>query len=121
MGCEQPLQGFCSAVWAARAESANVKHFLNGRVGEVIIVNHSQNEFNRVEYQTIYNGIINQQCCYVSTCSVIDSLSKYLIGLPSLAINLGAISSTGFVSRNNAIETINNDDNNINPSEDIGK
>ncbi|KAN0019051.1 hypothetical protein ACTFIU_002253 [Dictyostelium citrinum] len=50
----------------------------------------------------------DQQCCYVSACSVIDSLSKYRhsLGLPSLAINLGAILSTGFVSRNNAIETM---------------
>ncbi|EGC34314.1 hypothetical protein DICPUDRAFT_153476 [Dictyostelium purpureum] len=50
----------------------------------------------------------NRQCCYVSACNTIDSLSKYRksIGLPSLSINLGAISSTGFVSRNDAIETM---------------
>ncbi|EGC29819.1 hypothetical protein DICPUDRAFT_158551 [Dictyostelium purpureum] len=50
----------------------------------------------------------DQQCCYVSACSVVDSLSKYRqsIGLPSLSVNLGAISSTGFVSRNDAIETM---------------
>ncbi|EGC32701.1 hypothetical protein DICPUDRAFT_56925 [Dictyostelium purpureum] len=47
-----------------------------------------------------------RQCCYVSACSVIDSLSKYRksIGLPSISINLGAIASTGFVSRNEAVE-----------------
>ncbi|KAM9993868.1 hypothetical protein ACTFIZ_011836 [Dictyostelium cf. discoideum] len=50
----------------------------------------------------------DRQCCYVSACNIIDSLSKYRhsIGLPSLAINLGSISSTGFISRNNAIETM---------------
>ncbi|EGC38589.1 hypothetical protein DICPUDRAFT_28418 [Dictyostelium purpureum] len=50
----------------------------------------------------------HRQCCYVSACNTIDSLSKYRksIGLPSLSINLGAISSTGFVSRNDAIETM---------------
>ncbi|KAM9975122.1 hypothetical protein ACTFIW_008600 [Dictyostelium discoideum] len=50
----------------------------------------------------------DQQCCYVSACSVIDSLSKYRhsLGLPSLAINLGSVASTGFISRNNAIETM---------------
>ncbi|EGC34426.1 hypothetical protein DICPUDRAFT_94806 [Dictyostelium purpureum] len=50
----------------------------------------------------------DQQCCYVSACSVVDSLSKFRksIGLPSLSVNLGAISSTGFVSRNDAIETM---------------
>ncbi|EGC29820.1 hypothetical protein DICPUDRAFT_158552 [Dictyostelium purpureum] len=49
-----------------------------------------------------------RQCCYVSACNVTDSLSKYRksIGLPSLSVNLGAISSTGVVSRNDAIETM---------------
>ncbi|EGC34427.1 hypothetical protein DICPUDRAFT_153368 [Dictyostelium purpureum] len=51
---------------------------------------------------------IERQCCYVSACNVTDSLSKYRmsIGLPSLSVNLGAISSTGVVSRNDAIETM---------------
>ncbi|EGC30911.1 hypothetical protein DICPUDRAFT_157296 [Dictyostelium purpureum] len=50
----------------------------------------------------------DRQCCYVSACSVIDSLSKYRksIGLPSLSVNLGAIASTGVVSRNDAIEAM---------------
>ncbi|EGC29711.1 hypothetical protein DICPUDRAFT_158676 [Dictyostelium purpureum] len=49
-----------------------------------------------------------RQCCYVSACNTIDSLSKYRksIGLPSLSINLGAVSSTGFISRNDAVKTI---------------
>ncbi|EGC33734.1 hypothetical protein DICPUDRAFT_48793 [Dictyostelium purpureum] len=48
----------------------------------------------------------HRQCCYVSACNTIDSLSKYRksLGLPSLSINLGVISSTGFVSRNDAIK-----------------
>ncbi|EGC34312.1 hypothetical protein DICPUDRAFT_35211 [Dictyostelium purpureum] len=47
-----------------------------------------------------------RQCCYVSACNTIDSLSKYRksIGLPSLSINLGAVLSTGIVSRNEAME-----------------
>ncbi|EGC36367.1 hypothetical protein DICPUDRAFT_87448 [Dictyostelium purpureum] len=55
----------------------------------------------------------DRQCCYVSSCNTIDSLSKYRksIGLPSLSINLGAISSTGFVSRNDAIVTMFNSSN----------
>ncbi|EGC38766.1 hypothetical protein DICPUDRAFT_148565 [Dictyostelium purpureum] len=49
-----------------------------------------------------------RQCYYVSACNAIDSLSKYRksIGLPSLSVNLGAISSTGFISRNEAIKTM---------------
>ncbi|EGC32893.1 hypothetical protein DICPUDRAFT_89013 [Dictyostelium purpureum] len=49
-----------------------------------------------------------RQCCYVSSCNTIDSLSKYRksIGLPSLSVNLGAFSSTGFVSRNDAVEAM---------------
>ncbi|EGC38764.1 hypothetical protein DICPUDRAFT_96815 [Dictyostelium purpureum] len=49
-----------------------------------------------------------RQCSYVSACNAIDSLSKYRksIGLPSLSVNLGAISSTGFISRNEAIKTM---------------
>ncbi|EGC40610.1 hypothetical protein DICPUDRAFT_146538 [Dictyostelium purpureum] len=50
----------------------------------------------------------DRQCCYISACNTIDSLSKYRksIGQPSLSINLGAISSSGYVSRNDAIETM---------------
>ncbi|KAM9990061.1 hypothetical protein ACTFIY_006103 [Dictyostelium cf. discoideum] len=46
------------------------------------------------------------QCCYVSACSVLDSLSKYRksIGVPSLSINFGGVTSTGFVSRSDAVE-----------------
>ncbi|KAM9963702.1 hypothetical protein ACTFIW_006951 [Dictyostelium discoideum] len=46
------------------------------------------------------------QCCYISACSVLDSLSKYRksIGLPSLSINFGGVTSTGFVSRSDAVE-----------------
>ncbi|EGC35225.1 hypothetical protein DICPUDRAFT_152464 [Dictyostelium purpureum] len=49
-----------------------------------------------------------RQCCYVSACNTTDSLSKYRksLGLPSISVNLGAVSSTGFVSRNDAIETM---------------
>ncbi|KAM9944674.1 hypothetical protein ACTFIT_009389 [Dictyostelium discoideum] len=46
------------------------------------------------------------QCCYISACSVLDSLSKYRksICLPSLSINFGGVTSTGFVSRSDAVE-----------------
>ncbi|EGC37413.1 hypothetical protein DICPUDRAFT_86974 [Dictyostelium purpureum] len=49
-----------------------------------------------------------RQCCYASDCNTIDSLSKYRksIGLPSLSVNLGAVSSTGIVSRNEAMEVM---------------
>ncbi|EGC34313.1 hypothetical protein DICPUDRAFT_55899 [Dictyostelium purpureum] len=49
-----------------------------------------------------------RQCCYVSACNTIDSLSTYRqsIGLPSLSVNLGAVLSTGIVSRNEAMEEI---------------
>ncbi|KAN0022395.1 hypothetical protein ACTFIU_004576 [Dictyostelium citrinum] len=48
----------------------------------------------------------DNQCCYISACSVLDSLSKYRksIGLPCLSINFGGVTSTGFVSRSDAVE-----------------
>ncbi|EAL62086.1 hypothetical protein DDB_G0290703 [Dictyostelium discoideum AX4] len=82
-------------------------------IGAINLHNQSINRSWNIKQFIMASSVVSifgsdQQCCYVSACSVIDSLSKYRhsIGLPSLAINLGAISSTGFVSRNNAIETM---------------
>ncbi|KAM9969057.1 hypothetical protein ACTFIW_000140 [Dictyostelium discoideum] len=82
-------------------------------IGAINLHNQSINRSWNIKQFIMASSIVSilgsdQQCCYISACSVIDSLSKYRhsIGLPSLAINLGAVSSTGFVSRNNAIETM---------------
>ncbi|KAM9970773.1 hypothetical protein ACTFIR_002637 [Dictyostelium discoideum] len=82
-------------------------------IGAINLHNQSINRSWNIKQFIMASSVVSifgsdQQCCYVSACSVIDSLSKYRhsIGLPSLAINLGAVSSTGFVSRNNAIETM---------------
>ncbi|KAM9993870.1 hypothetical protein ACTFIZ_011840 [Dictyostelium cf. discoideum] len=82
-------------------------------IGAINLHNQSINRSWNIKQFIMASSVVsifgsNQQCCYVSACNVIDSLSKYRhsIGLPSLAINLGTISSTGFISRNNAIETM---------------
>ncbi|KAM9993871.1 hypothetical protein ACTFIZ_011841 [Dictyostelium cf. discoideum] len=82
-------------------------------IGAINLHNQSINRSWNIKQFIMASSVVSifgsdQQCCYVSACNVIDSLSKYRhsIGLPSLAINLGAISSTGFVSRNYAIETM---------------
>ncbi|KAK5579784.1 hypothetical protein RB653_009471 [Dictyostelium firmibasis] len=82
-------------------------------IGAINLHNESINRSWNIKQFIMASSVVSifgsdQQCCYVSSCSVIDSLSKYRhsLGLPSLAINLGAISSTGFVSRNNAIKTM---------------
>ncbi|KAN0038108.1 hypothetical protein ACTA71_000280 [Dictyostelium dimigraforme] len=82
-------------------------------IGAINLHNQSINRSWNIKQFIMASSVVSifgseQQCCYVSACSVIDSLSKYRhsLGLPSLAINLGAITSTGFVSRNNAIETM---------------
>ncbi|KAM9994899.1 hypothetical protein ACTFIY_001082 [Dictyostelium cf. discoideum] len=82
-------------------------------IGAINLHNQSINRSWNIKQFIMASSVVSifgsdQQCCYVNACSVIDSLSKYRhsIGLPSLTINLSAISSTGFVSRNNAIETI---------------
>ncbi|KAK5574621.1 hypothetical protein RB653_009874 [Dictyostelium firmibasis] len=48
------------------------------------------------------------QCSYSCANAVLDSLSRYResIGLPSTSINLGAIQSTGFVSKNESISVM---------------
>ncbi|KAK5574622.1 hypothetical protein RB653_009875 [Dictyostelium firmibasis] len=48
------------------------------------------------------------QCSYLCANIVLDSLSRYResIGLPSTSINLGAIQSTGFVSKNESISVM---------------
>ncbi|KAN0023706.1 hypothetical protein ACTFIV_008093 [Dictyostelium citrinum] len=82
-------------------------------IGAINLHNESINRSWNIKKFIMASSVVSifgsdKQCCYVSACSVIDSLSKYRhsLGLPSLSINLGAISSTGFVSRNNAIETM---------------
>ncbi|KAN0025360.1 hypothetical protein ACTFIU_003621 [Dictyostelium citrinum] len=48
------------------------------------------------------------QCSYVCANALLDSFSKYRVslGLPSTSINLGAIESTGFVSKNESISVL---------------
>ncbi|KAN0009419.1 hypothetical protein ACTFIU_006709 [Dictyostelium citrinum] len=48
------------------------------------------------------------QCTYVCSNRVLDSLSKYRksIGLPSICTNYGSVQSTGIVSRNKSIEKL---------------
>ncbi|KAM9969058.1 hypothetical protein ACTFIW_000141 [Dictyostelium discoideum] len=82
-------------------------------IGAINLHNQSINRSWNIKQFIMASSVVSilgsdRQCCYISACNVIDSLSKYRhsIGLPSLAINLGAVSSTGFVSRNNAIETM---------------
>ncbi|KAM9971202.1 hypothetical protein ACTFIW_011178 [Dictyostelium discoideum] len=48
------------------------------------------------------------QCSYVCANALLDSFSKYRVslGLPSTSINLGAIESTGFVSKNESVSVL---------------
>ncbi|KAM9968921.1 hypothetical protein ACTFIW_000324 [Dictyostelium discoideum] len=50
------------------------------------------------------------QCGYISSNNVLDSLSKYRIsiGLPTICTNYGLIQSTGFVSRNESVAALLN-------------
>ncbi|EGC32929.1 hypothetical protein DICPUDRAFT_88993 [Dictyostelium purpureum] len=62
--------------------------------------------FNQIDIED--NNKVHNLYTLHFACNTIDSLSKYRksIGLPSLSVNLGAISSTGIVSRNEAMEVM---------------